>query len=152
MVPTVADELGEIAKRLRQEHRALANMLAELRTDAERLRLGTVPKHRVEDRVYELWAKLEELALIEERLLLPLASRLGTDDAGRVHSLLREHDVERRLLLSTLDLTESGLLSGDELVAVSTRLVRTLRADIALEEELLADLHDESGQTSASAR
>jgi iron-sulfur cluster repair protein YtfE (RIC family) len=135
-----ANELSVTLRQLRQEHRGLEARLVQLRRDAARLRLGAISKCRLEGEIYELWVKLEEHATAEESVLVPLLPRVAADDEARIRLMLHEHDLQRRLLLSTLDLTEPGLLSRTELIAVATRLVRTLRADIALEDELLEEL------------
>jgi hypothetical protein len=147
----ITGELQEIAERVRHDHETLERILDRIRADSVRLRLGMIPKHCLEDEIYRLWSKLEEHTVTEERLLTALLPRLASDEAARIQLMLLEHDLQRRLLLSLLDLTEPGVLARGDLIRASTRLVRTLRADIALEEEMLADLGSGS-QTRTSAR
>ncbi len=130
----------EIAVRMRREHRAIERALAVLSASASGLRVGLVPKHVVEDAIFELFLIFDDHLVEEERLLGPVVPWLLGDDAARVHLVLGEHDDQRTLLLSTLESTEQGTLSREELLDVANRLVCALRADLELEAELFDDL------------
>lgn len=135
------EELRDVCARIELEHRALAQSLDALEASCARLRLGAIPKREVEDAIYDLFLKLDDHVIEEERMLGRVAGRRrSVDEAARLELMFHEHEAQRTMFLSALESTEQGILESGRLVALSARLVRTLRADIALEDELLGAL------------
>jgi hemerythrin-like domain-containing protein len=145
----ILDDLRATEVRLREEHRALERAIDGLHAGSARLRLGAIPKRDLEDAIYELYVMFDDHLVLEERLLAPLVPRIAPCDAARIQLMLHEHALQRTLFFSTLERTEQGALGCEALVASVARLASVLRADIAIEEELLADL---ARQSKISAR
>jgi hypothetical protein len=118
----------------------LGRIVDTLDAGAEQMCLGAIPKHLVEDAVYDLYVAMDDHLAEEERVLGRIVRQLSRDAAARVELVLLEHESQREVLLEAVAQTEEGLLGTKELASLVGRLTRMVRADVELEEELFDDL------------
>jgi hypothetical protein len=148
----IADELRAVEALVTDQHRAIERLLDGLFVRSARLRLGVLPRRELEDAIFELYVKTEEHHVDEECELVRLLIGLDSDYRARARLMLEEHTQQRALFLSVLDRSEPGIMTFEELIAATSRLASALRADIGLEEELLADLRRDVTSDAVSVR
>ncbi len=150
---STTEEIREIEARILGEHGTIRRALDRVAAGASSvLAEPSDQKTRdLEDAIWDLYIALDDHLVMEESELLPLLGRLDGPSSPRSRRLLEEHHLQRGLLLSVVDRTETGALDPERLAAVARRLVESFRADMEYEERDLADLCTESAFALQSA-
>ena len=121
---------SSVAARIHLEHGALARLLD---TVAEAPSI-----HALRAALWELFLQFNKHLDYEERELAPVLAK-GPDPQSATRMIL-EHNEQRRVLLELVDDAERDAFSEEDLLSRASRLVDTLRKDIAEEEAAFTPL------------
>lgn len=138
--PASARDPRSVIERVKREHamiRTLLDVVDRTCSAAKERSAGGLDSLR--RAVWDLYIAFEEHLAMEDAELAPIVRRSAAGQASAV-DLVVEHDEQRRTLLAVVEDTECDMKDADVLADEVSALVRSIRADMACEDQMLASL------------